>query len=45
MTGDCEGGECWFNPETGYMEYCPKHEAQIADEVMAWEEHKSKAAT
>ena len=22
---------CWRNPETGYSEYCPKHEAIIAD--------------
>ena len=31
----CQGGEpCWRNPETGYMEYCPKHEAIIADKAM-----------
>lgn len=32
---ECGGGEpCWRNPETGYMEYCPKHEAFIADKAM-----------
>lgn len=32
-SGDCEGGPCWRNPETGYMEYCQKHEAIVADFV------------
>lgn len=28
----CEGEfPCWRNPDTGYMEYCAKHEAIIAD--------------
>jgi len=32
---ECGGGEpCWRNPETGYMEYCPKHEAIVADKAM-----------
>lgn len=30
----CEGESCWFNQETGYREYCPKHEAIIADKAM-----------
>lgn len=27
--------ECFYNSETGYREYCPTHEAEIADAAMA----------
>ena len=30
----CEGEPCWRNPETGYVEYCNKHEGIVADMAM-----------
>jgi hypothetical protein len=33
LASPCEGERCWWNPETGYREYCAKHEAVIADIV------------
>lgn len=41
LTGPCEGGECWWNPETGYLESCPKHESQ-GMELMVEKEETSK---
>lgn len=26
--------ECWYNPETGYQELCPQHEAEMMDKVL-----------
>lgn len=26
--------DCWHNPETGYLEPCPKHEAEFMDQMM-----------
>jgi hypothetical protein len=36
LDGPCSGPDasdwrCWYNPDTGYMEYCPVHESVIAD--------------
>jgi hypothetical protein len=35
LSGNCEGGECWNNPETGYLEACPKHESQGMEAMRA----------
>lgn len=35
LTGECRGGQCWYNPETGYVEYCEEHDSQVADIVMS----------
>lgn len=32
--GVCIGEPCWRNPDTGYMEYCKRHEEEIADLAM-----------
>lgn len=34
LTGECEGGTCWWNGETGYLEACPKHESQGMEAMM-----------
>lgn len=34
---DCR---CWWNPETGYLEACPKHEAEAMDRMMEVEERR-----
>ena len=31
---ECVGEPCWRNPETGYIEYCKKHEGIMADRAM-----------
>ena len=36
--GSCE---CWWNPETGYRELCPTHEAEIMDEMMEFEARRA----
>jgi hypothetical protein len=33
--GTGERQSCWYNPETGYTEYCEVHEGIIADFVYA----------
>ena len=32
LHGPCSSEQkCWWNPESGYLEYCPVHEAVVAD--------------
>ena len=30
----CEGGKCWLNPESGWLEACTKHEGVFMDKMM-----------
>jgi hypothetical protein len=45
LSGDCEGGECWHNPETGYLEACPKHESQGMEAMRAKDGQATPAPT
>lgn len=35
LTGECEGGRCYWSRETGYLEPCGKHESQGMEAMMA----------
>jgi hypothetical protein len=37
---ECVGERCWYNSETGYTEYCSKHDAIMADRAMEAEEKR-----